>query len=246
LPFEPPYFTKVGLATSYVGHPVVEMGADKGDGAGFRRRHGIAPEAKVIAVLPGSRRGEVRTLLPIFGETLARLAARYPVVAVVPVPATVAEPVSAAVKRWPVQAVVLRGPAEKYDGFAACNVALAASGTVALELALARVPSVVTYRVNRLTHALVRRIVKIDHAHLLNLILGRKAVPELLQDDCTPEKLRAAVSHLLDDKPAAAAQIAACQEALRQLGLGELSPGLRAADAVLAWLGRRSDKAGNA
>jgi len=78
LPFEPPYFTKVGLATSYVGHPVVETGADKGDGAGFRRRHGIAPDAKAIAVLPGSRRGEVRTLLPIFGEALACLAARYP------------------------------------------------------------------------------------------------------------------------------------------------------------------------
>ena len=247
LPFESPYFTKVGLATSYVGHPVVEMGADKGDGAGFRRRHGIAPDAKAIAVLPGSRRGEVRTLLPIFGEALARLAARYPgLVAVVPVPATVEDPVTVATQRWPLRSVILRGPAEKYDGFAACDVALAASGTVALELALARVPSVVTYRVNRLTHALVRRIVKIDHAHLLNLILGRKAVPELLQDDCTPEKLRAAVAHLLDDKPAAAAQIAACQEALRQLGLGELSPGLRAADAVLAWLGRRSDKAGNA
>jgi lipid-A-disaccharide synthase len=247
LPFEPPYFTKVGLATAYVGHPVVEMGADRGDGAAFRRRHGIAADAKAIAVLPGSRRGEVRTLLPIFAATLSRLSARYPgLVAVVPVPATVVGPVTTAAVRWPVRSIVLRGPAEKYDGFAACDVALAASGTVAVELALARVPSVVTYRVNRLTHALVRRIVKIDHAHLLNLILGRQAVPELLQQDCTPDKLAAAVAQLLDDRAAAAAQISACREALQRLGLGELSPGLRAADAVLAWLGRISDKAGNA
>ena len=84
---------------------------------------------------------------------------------------------------------MLRGPAERFDAFAACDAALAASGTVALELAMARLPTVVAYRVNTLTHWLVRHLVKIDYAHLLNLILKREAVPELIQGDCTPQRL---------------------------------------------------------
>jgi lipid-A-disaccharide synthase len=235
LPFEPPYFTGVGLACTYVGHPVLESGADRGDGPGFRRRHGIATEATVLAVLPGSRRGEVGRLLPPFSGAVALLAARYPDLRiVVPTTETVAETVGAAVKGWPAPALVLRGQQEKYDAFAASNAALAASGTVALELAMARVPSVIAYRVNPLTHAVVRRMVKVEHAHLLNLILGRAVVPELIQQDCTPERLAAAVAHLLSDEAARAAQIEACQDALRRLGLGGVSPGLRAADAVLA------------
>src|SRR6185312_121604 len=171
LPFEPPYFTAVGLSCSYVGHPVVESGADRGDGPGFRRRHGIAPEAPVIAVLPGSRRGEASRLLAPFAETLAVLALRYPgLTAVVPTTDTVVEMVTAAAKDWPVPAIVLRGPREKYDAFAASNAALAASGTVALELALAGLPAVIAYRLNPLTQALLRRIVKVRYAHLLNII----------------------------------------------------------------------------
>src|ERR1700744_884497 len=91
---------------------------------------------------------------------------------------------------------------EKYDAFAASNAALAASGTVALELAMAKLPHVVAYRLNPLTHAVVRRMVKIDYIHLLNLILGREAVPELIQDECTPDRLATAVAHLLDDAKA--------------------------------------------
>jgi lipid-A-disaccharide synthase len=235
LPFEPPYFTKVGLACSYVGHPVVESGADRGDGAGFRRRHGIAPGATVLAVLPGSRRGEVGRLLSPFAGAVALLAERHPDLRVViPTTETVAEIVGAAAKDWAVPALVLRGQQEKYDAFAASNAALAASGTVALELAMARVPTVIAYRVSPLTHAVARRMFKVEHAHLLNLILGRTVVPELIQQDCTPERLAAAVGHLLSDAAARTAQIEACQEGLRRLGLGGVSPELRAADTVLA------------
>jgi lipid-A-disaccharide synthase len=235
LPFEPPYFTRVGLACTYVGHPVVESGADQGDGPGFRRRHGIAAEATVLAVLPGSRRGEVGKLLPSFAGAVAHLAERHrDLRVVVPTTETVAELVTAAVKDWAAPAVVLRGQREKYDAFAASNAGLAASGTVALELAMARLPAVIAYRVSPLTHAVVRRMVKVEYAHLLNLILERAVVPELIQQDCTPERLAAAVEHLLSDPGARAAQLEACQEGLRRLGLGGMSPGLRAADAVLA------------
>jgi lipid-A-disaccharide synthase len=240
LPFEPPYFAKVGLACTYVGHPVVESGADHGDGTGFRRRHGIPGEAPVLAVLPGSRRGEVARLLPPFGGTVELLARQHPDLrVVVPVTETVAETVAAAVAQWPAPAIVVRGEREKYDAFAASNAALAASGTVALELAMAGVPALVAYRLNPLTHALLRRIVRVRYIHLLNLILEREAVPELIQDDCAPEKLAAAIEGLLGDAARRQAQIEACRQALTQLGWGELSPSRRAADLVLSIIAAR-------
>ncbi len=235
LPFEPPYFAKVGLACTYVGHPVVESGADRGDGPGFRRRHGIAPEAPLLAVLPGSRRGEVGRLLAPFAGAVALLAARYPGLrVVVPTTETVADRVAEAIRGWAAPALLVRGEGEKYDAFAASDAALAASGTVALELAMAGVPAVVAYRLNPLTHSLVRRMVKVGHVHLLNLILGRDVVPELIQQDCTPERLAGAVDALIADKARSRAQIADCREALKRLGLGELSPSRRAADVVLS------------
>ncbi len=152
----------------------------------------------------------------------------------------VAARVAAEVETWPVPSIVLRGSTEKYDAFAASNAALAASGTVALELAMAKLPAIVAYRINPLTQAYVSRVVKVDYANLVNVILGREAVPELLQYDCTPEKLAASAHKLLDDKAASAAQIAACHEALQVLGYGGLSPSLRAADEVLAVIARKS------
>ncbi len=240
LPFEPPYFAKVGLACTYVGHPVVESGADRGDGPGFRRRHGIPPEAPVLAVLPGSRRGEVGRLLPSFAGAVERLARRHPDLRlVVPVTETVAAQVAAAVASWPAPALLVRGEREKYDAFTASNAAIAASGTVALELAMAGVPALVAYRLNPLTHALLRRIVRVRYIHLLNLILGREVVPELIQDECTPERLAETVECLLGDETRRQAQIQACRQALKQLGLGELSPSRRAADLVLSIIAQR-------
>jgi lipid-A-disaccharide synthase len=241
LPFEPPYFTAVGLSCSYVGHPVVESGADKGDGSGFRRRHGIAADARLLTVLPGSRNGEVSRLLPIFAEAVIQIAARHRNLrVVVPTTANVAARVQADVARWPVPIIVLQGTAEKYDAFAASDAALAASGTVALELAMAKLPTVIAYRISSLTHAYVSRVVKVAYANLVNVILNREAVPELLQDRCTPEELAAAVAHLMDDKAAAAQQIAACQEALQVLGYGGTSPALRAAEEVVAAIARKT------
>jgi lipid-A-disaccharide synthase len=240
LPFEPPLFHAVGLACTYVGHPVVESGADRGDGASFRRRYGIAAGATVIAMLPGSRRGEVHRLLPIFQATVERLRHRYADLhAVIPTVATVFDDVSAAVKGWSVPTTVVRGTGLKYDAFAASNAALAASGTVTLEVALAQLPMVVAYRVNSATHAVVSRIVKVRYVNLINLILDRPAVPELLQGVCTPERLAAELTHLLDDRLARERQLEACREGLERLGSGGLSPGLRAADQVLAILAER-------
>ena len=243
LPFEPPYFTAEGMTCAYVGHPVVESGADKGDGPAFRRRHAIPADAKLLTVLPGSRRGEIKYLLPVFRETVLGLSRRHPGLRiVVPTAATVADRVAAEVATWPVPSIVLPNGSEKYDAFAASDAALAASGTVALELAMARLPTVIAYRLNALTHAYIDRVVKIDYANLINVILDREAVPEFLQYECTPENLGAAVGRLLDDKSAADAQIAAYGEALVVLGYGGQSPSARAADEVLSVIARSAKK----
>lgn len=240
LPFEPPYFEHVKLPATYVGHPVIEGGADRGDGPAFRARHDIAPDATVLCVLPGSRRGEIKRLLPAFRATVERLRQRFPdLVVVVPTVETVADHVAAAVADWAVRVVLVRGAAEKFDSFAASTAALAASGTVALELAMARVPMVIAYRIWGPTHFVVSRTVKIKYATLVNLLLDRPLIPELLQHDCTPERLTAEVERLLTDPGAAREQIDGSQAALLQIGLGGEAPSLKAADTILALVAAR-------
>ncbi|HEX3535134.1 MAG TPA: lipid-A-disaccharide synthase [Stellaceae bacterium] len=235
LPFEPLYFERVGLACSYVGHPVLDSGADRGDAARFREAHGIGPDDTVITVLPGSRGGEVKRLLPIFGETLRRLeAAVGPFRVAVPTVENVAAAITEAVPAWPGHPVVLRGIQEKYDAFAASRAALAASGTVALELAMAGLPMAVAYRLNPLTEMLLDRVLKVRQVNLVNLILGRVLVGEFLRADCTAEKLAAALTELVRDEAVRAAHRAGYDEAMRRLGADGASPSLRAADRILA------------
>ncbi|MCM8733444.1 lipid-A-disaccharide synthase [Azospirillum sp. A1-3] len=234
LPFEPPYFEREGLACTFVGHSVVEGGAGKGDGAGFRNRHGIASTDRVVAVLPGSRKGEVSRLLPDFRATLERLQPTHPtLVAVVPTVATVRDRVAAAIADWPVRTVLVEGDAEKYDAFAAAEAALAASGTVSLELALARLPTVIAYRLNPVTVALYRRLIRVKYVNLVNLMLDRMLVPELLQQDCRPDRLATELGRLLDDPAARQAQIDGVAEVARWLGQGDTPPSERAARTIL-------------
>ncbi len=235
LPFEAPYFSRVGVPATFVGHSVIEEPAERGDGAAFRRRHGIPPEASLLAVLPGSRRGEVRRLLPVFAATLLHLKREFPELhAVVATVGTVAEQVREAAASWPVPAVVVRGVAEKYDAFAAATAALAASGTVSLELALARRPMVIAYKANPLTVWIVRHfLIKVRYVTVVNLLLDREVVPELLQEKCRPELLSEAVARLLRDPEARRAQVEGSLAGLRQLGLDGPPPSLRAARTIL-------------
>jgi lipid-A-disaccharide synthase len=234
LPFEPLYFQQVGLACTYVGHPVIDSGADRGEASRFCSAHGIAPDELVLSVLPGSRVGEVRRLIPIFAEALKLVEAavgRFRVA--VPTVETVAEAVAAGVRDWPGKPIVLRGDAAKYDAFAASRAALAASGTIALELAMAGLPMTVGYRLSRPTEILLDRVVKVRHANLVNLILGRELVAEHLGPNCTPERLAATLVGLIQDERVRSAHRDGYDAAMRLLGVGELSPSLRAADKIL-------------
>jgi lipid-A-disaccharide synthase len=234
LPFEPPYFERVGLPCSYVGHPIVESGADRGQPERFRAMHGLAEDELLIAVLPGSRGGEVARLLPPFGAALRLLAEKIGLFrVVVPTVATVAEAVAAGVRDWPGRPIVIEGLAAKYDAFAASRAALAASGSVALELAMARLPMAVAYRLNPLTEALLKRVLKVRQVNLLNLVLETPLVPELLGPACTPENLCAALLELVSDERVRAEHREGYDEAIRRLRGDGRSPSLAAADRVL-------------
>jgi lipid-A-disaccharide synthase len=233
-PHELPYFQKHGLDSVCVGHSVIESGADAGDAEAFRERHGLTTDQPLLAVLPGSRMGEVRRLLPVFEQAAARIAALHPgLVCLMPTVDTVASYVENAVANWPVPTLVLRGLSEKYDAFQAARAAMAASGTVALELAMARLPHVVAYKLNPITVMAARRLFKIPYINLSNLLLERMAVPELIQEDCTPERLSDEVLSLMEDGLKRSHMIDDLDEAMRRLGRGGPSPSQRAAQAVL-------------
>jgi lipid-A-disaccharide synthase len=240
LPFEPPYFERVGLSCRYVGHPVLESGADRGDSSRFRAAHGLTEEDTLITVLPGSRSGEVRRLLPIFESTLNHLESVIgPFRVVVPTVATVAATVAAAAAAWPGNPIIVQQPEEKYDAFAASRAALAASGSVALELALARLPMVVGYRLNRLTEAFLDRVLKVRQVNLVNLLLGEPLVCELLGPNCTPERLAASLAELIRDERVRATHRQGYDKVVRRLEGDGMSPSLRAADQILELVAAR-------
>jgi lipid-A-disaccharide synthase len=237
LPFEPPYFEKERLATTFVGHPAIEGPAGRGDGAAFRARHGLAPDRRVIVMLPGSRTGEIDRMLPVFLETLRRLQqGRAPFTVAVPVPDYLAAKVRAGMEGSGLDSILLTGDGEKFDAFATAEAALAKSGTVTLELALSGVPAVIGYRINRLTHFIAVRMTFGKYAGLPNVILDRLLMPELLQYDCTPERLAPELARLLDDPAAKAAQLDGGSEIRRLLSPEGKTPSAAAADAVLSVL----------
>ena len=240
LPFEPPYFEREGLSCDFVGHPVIESGADKGDGEAFRRSHGIDPEAPVVCVLPGSRHSETSRLLPVFSETLRRLAETNPSVqVVVPAAQSVAGEVTAAAAAWPFPALVILDETGKYAAFAAADAALAASGTVSLELALAGTPTVIAYRVSPLSAWIGRRLIRVRFVSLANIVLDREVVPEFLQERCRPDLLAPALGDLLNDPEVRQRQIEGAREAVAQLGGDGPLPSRRAARAVLSVFSQR-------
>jgi len=235
LPFEPEHFERHGLTATFVGHPAVEVEGQKHDPLALRRRLGIGEDVPLLTVLPGSRAMEVERHGAIFGEALERVRARHPdLQALVPTVKTVAESVTELAERWPVPAHVLRGEADKYAAFAASRAAIAASGTVGIELAIAGTPAVMAYRVSPITAAILRQVLTIKWVSIASLVLDRQVQPECLQRDCRPDKLAATVLPLMEDGPQRAHVVDAGKEAAAILGQGEAPPSIRAARRVLA------------
>jgi lipid-A-disaccharide synthase len=234
LPFEPPYFTREGLACTFVGHPIVESDAAKGDAARFRTTHNIPANAPLLSILPGSRSGEISRLMPVFAETVAKLKAAHPDLHIaIPAAPGFKSSLQEQTRLWPLPVTITETDQDKYDTFAASRVALACSGTVALELAMARLPAVIAYKISGLTYKVFRRMIKIDYVNLVNLMHNSLVVPELLQQDCTPQKLASAVGELLDNEAIRKKQIAGLSDVAAWLGQGQFIPSERAAETVL-------------
>jgi lipid-A-disaccharide synthase len=238
LPFEPDAHKRLGgPACSYVGHPLTErFGWLKTlDPEALRQRLGIAPQTTVLAVLPGSRSSEVQRLLQPFGETLGLLRERFGDLAVVlPTVESVRAQVEAGVRAWPVSPHLLTGGKAKFESFKLARAALAASGTVTLELALCRTPMVVAYKVDPIANYF-RYLLTVDTVALPNLILGEKAFPELLQEHCTPAALAAALQPLLTPSPERARQLLALDQVIERVIEESEPPSLRAARIVLSY-----------
>jgi lipid-A-disaccharide synthase len=234
LPFEPPYMTAAGMTCDFVGHPVVSAPrASAAEAQAFRADLGGG--GPLVLALPGSRRGEVARLAPVIGGVLDRVRAVHPQVQVVlPTLRSVAAMVEGLTADWPVRPRIIEAPEAKRAAFAAADVAIAASGTVSLELAANAVPMVIAYDMHPVTMWLMQRMARVDTVTLVNLVSDTRVVPEFLGGRCTPDLIAPALLGLIGPGPARDAQRAAMRLTMKRLGQGGDPPGLRAARSVLA------------
>ncbi|HEX8232233.1 MAG TPA: lipid-A-disaccharide synthase [Caulobacteraceae bacterium] len=243
IPFDQPYFADLPIQTTFVGNPALSRDFSGADGEGLRARLGIAPDSPVLLVLPGSRPGEIKRVMPALEDAARRLKGERPALEVIiPVAPTVAEAVKVRAAQLPFQAHVVLGGADKHAAMAAATAALACSGTVTTELAMAGCPMVVAYKLSPLTAVIARRIVRVPYASLINIAAGEAVAPEFIQEDCTGPRLAAAVGPLLDNPALRAAQTAAQNRALDRLGRGGPDPAERSAQVIEAILRSRSPR----
>ncbi|MDM7930804.1 lipid-A-disaccharide synthase [Tabrizicola sp.] len=231
LPFEPPYMTAAGMTCDFVGHPVVAEPLASADEVASLRGVGEGP---ILLALPGSRRGEVSRLAPVFGQVVGRLSAIHPGLRVLlPTVRGVAGLVRDLTAGWPVVPEIIEDAGAKRAAFGAADVALAASGTVSLELSAHGCPMVIAYDMHPLTLWLMRRAALIDTVTLVNLVSETRVVPEFIGPECRPETITPALEALLRDPTP---QRAAMALTMSRLGQGGEAPGLRAARSVLSVL----------
>ena len=241
LPFEPQEYVRLhGPPCSYVGHPLTEQLSTLRPGPEDQKRRNESPP--VVLMLPGSRRSEIRHHMAIFGDALGRLrsegTAFEPILPTMP---HLVEAVRDGVKTWKIEPRVVIGEAEKRAAFRIASAALAKSGTVTLELALAGVPMVAAYRTGAVEAWILRRAINVKSVILANLVVGENVVPEFLQQDCTAEKLALSLREVLTDSPLRQGQVEAFARIGDIMSTGNQSPSVRAADIVLATL-RKSRK----
>ena len=232
-PFEEKYFKPFGVNYTYVGHPITEGGSDKGDAQRFITMHNLSKKDFIFTILPGSRKTEIKYLLPIFKQVVEQMAKEHKNLRVVlPTVETVKDRIEAEVSTWPVPVLIVTGEMARYDAFAASNLALAKSGTVSLELSMAKVPHVIVYKLNRLSGWLAYKILKVKYVDLVNIMSDEEIIPECLQDNCNFDKIMLELNKLTGQN--GKEQIQRAQKALSMLGAGQaLTPSQKAAKRVL-------------
>ncbi|MBC8048633.1 MAG: lipid-A-disaccharide synthase [Chitinophagales bacterium] len=240
LPFEPDAHARLGgPVCSYVGHPMIEKQPwiDSLDPRELHLKLGLAAGRPVVCVLPGSRPNEVRHLMQPFGEAIERLSQRVgPLEVIIPAVPSVKPMIEAALKQWPVRPHLVSGEEDKFKAFRLADASLAASGTVTLELAMAGAPMVVAYRVGPLT-AKLRFLLNVSSIVLANHVLAENVFPELIQEECEPERLSATLAPLLNDTPERRRQLAALSSIRAKMLLENATPSDRAAEITLGAMG---------
>ena len=235
LPFEPPYFEREGLAATFIGHPLTEEGFDKGDRESFRKKYKIEEKNPVALIMPGSRASEVNRLFEVFAGSLKILKARAPTLeAVVVSTPRFFDKIKTETAMWPVKTRVVTGE-EKKDAYKAADFGIIKSGTSSVEVAIAGLPMVVAYKVSPLSALLAKMLLKTKFVSLVNIILGREAVPELLQENCTSEKIAMTAGAILKEENKRLKQKESFKEALASLKPdGEKTPSQKAAEVILS------------
>lgn len=238
-PMDPPFYAPYGLPVTFVGSPALARDFSQADPGRLRAAIAAASYDQILLVLPGSRPAEIANVMPAFEDAVNILKADHPDLhVVVPVAATVADAVRGRVAGWPHRAHIIEDEQLKDDAFVAATVALACSGTVTTELALAEAPVVVGYRIGRITYAILKRLIRTPYITLFNIAAGRFVAPEFVQGECTGENLARAVAERLNDPALRARQVADQDAALDLMGRGRPDPSEAAAKAVLDVLGR--------
>ncbi|MCX7310607.1 MAG: lipid-A-disaccharide synthase [Alphaproteobacteria bacterium] len=233
LPFEPDVHRRLGgPPCSYVGHPLIEeVSTLRPNEAEARRRMADPP---VVLAMPGSRSSEVTKLGEVFGEALALVQDRAGAIdVVVPTVPHLVPQVTAMASKWRVNSHVVVEAVDKRAAVRSARAALAKSGTTTLELAVAGVPMVAAYKVSQFEAFVIRRLVRVPSYILANLVIGENVVPEIVQDDCTPEQLAGALVPLLADTPERRRQVEAFARLDSIMEIGTREPAARAADIVL-------------
>ena len=233
LPFEPPYFEKHGLKTFFVGHSILESGADKGKRKVFRDKIKAKKDEMVVCILPGSRKGEVERLMPVYKNVIEKAGHMHDHVKfILPAMDSVKAEIKAHLKHWDAKIRVV-SQKDKWDAFAGSDIALAASGSVALELGMAKLPMVIAYKVSAVSAWIFRRFAKVPFVCLINILKQKQVVPELIQENCQAEKIYNELNWLIENASEREIQKSAFDASLKMLRAGRKKPSQAAASVIL-------------